>query len=270
MNSVSNLSIITPTLNSGRTLNSTLNSIEFLISNGAEHIVVDSGSTDNTVDIAERAGSVVIYHPPGNMYSAINAGVALSTKDWLTYINSDDILFSDYVLKAFQDLTPDVDFFYGDIDFIDDFGRFLFGRRAPTVRQLRLLSIYYSCVPQQGTVFRRTLFERMNGFDDSLRFVADRDFFMRCLFSGAVFKKVFGLSAAAFRLSTDQLSQKSAKDMFLEGKRSTDQFLTTNDLKRTIFGRSFSDIYRWSTNIDNLVLRELRGRGQDSGMRVKF
>lgn len=263
------ISVVTPTLNSAKTLRQTLESLRPIVEMGGEHIVVDSGSTDGSVEIAKQFGSVVIHHPPGNMYSAINAGVAISTKDWITYINSDDILFSDYILKVFQELTSDVDFFYGDIDFIDDCGRFLFGRRAPTVIQLRLLSIYYSCVPQQGTVFRRNLFERLNGFDDSLRFVADRDFFMRCLFSGAVFKKVCGLSAAAFRLSADQLSQKNSRDMFREGTRSRDQFLKDHDLKRTLFGYSFSHLYRWSTNIDNLVLRELRGRGQDSGMRVK-
>lgn len=69
------LTIVTPTLNSERTIRSTLEALRPLVETGAEHIVVDSGSTDGTAEIAESAGSTVIYHPPGNMYGAINTGM---------------------------------------------------------------------------------------------------------------------------------------------------------------------------------------------------
>ena len=68
------LSIITPTLNSANTLPATLESISSLVKAGAEHIVVDSGSTDDTLQIAKCFGSKVLHCAPGNMYSAINEG----------------------------------------------------------------------------------------------------------------------------------------------------------------------------------------------------
>lgn len=269
MTYIRDLSIVTPTLNSGETIEMTLSSIAPLKKNGAEHIVVDSGSTDTTVEIARMSGSTVIFHPPGNMYSAINAGFAHSRGRFLTYINGDDILFPDYIQDALYILYSGADLVYGDIDYIDSFGRFLFHRRAPNPRNVAWLMKYYSCIPQQGALFTRTLFEKVGGFDDSLRYVADRDFFARCLSSRAKLHKISGKSAGAFRLSAKQLSQSQAIAMHHEGVVSRKAFAVAHNSQPTQVGRYVSHLFRWTTNIDGIFMKFLRGRSQDAGLRVR-
>ena len=263
----SELTIVTPTLNSAKTIRGTLESLRPLVEGGAEHIVVDSDSNDGTVEIARQFGSEVLYHPPGNMYAAINAGMARAKGDWLTYINGDDLLFADSTREALDDVGENATVIYGDIDFIDDQGRFLFSRRSPDPRHLSWLMRYYNPFPQQGTLFRREVFERVGGFNTEFRFAADLDFFVRCSLVGERFWKFRGKSVAAFRLSPKQLSQSARTDMAPEGIQ------IRADLRKQFGGmldwarRPVSSLYRWDTNLDGMFLRWHRGRGQDSAWR---
>lgn len=261
------LSIITPTLNSAETLAATLVSIAPLKNAGVEHIVVDSGSDDGTVEIAKQFGSEVLYHPPGNMYAAINAGMAIAKGDWLTYINGDDLLFADATHEALTAVGENVAVIYGDLDFIDEQGRFLFSRRAPSPQHLSWLIRYYNPFFQQGTLFRRQAFEKVGGFSTEFRFSADAEFFTRCSLNGERFWKFRGKSVAAFRLCARQLSQVSRKEMAVESRRVRFSVRSQATGMPDWLGVSAASIYRWSTNVDGIFLRWLRGRGQDAGFR---
>ena len=261
------ISIITPCLNSEKTIRATLESIRFLINLGAQHIIVDSGSTDKTVEIARQFGSEILYHPPGNMYAAINAGVEKATGEWLTYINSDDLLFADYVVEALEVASNEVDVIYGDIDFIDDQGRFLFNRSAPDPRHLSWLMRYYNPFPQQGTLFRREAFDRVGGFDTQFRFASDLDFFVRCILGGERFYKFRGKSVAAFRLSPGQLSQRARIEMAPEGIRIRTKLQEERNSIPKWVGRPLAGFFRVGTNLDSIFLRWLRGRQQDAAWR---
>lgn len=263
------LTIVTPTLNSAKTIRGTLESLRPLVEGGAEHVVVDSGSTDGTVEIAKQFGSEVLYHPPGNMYAAINAGMVQARGEWLTYINGDDLLFADYVLEALASRPEGTSVIYGDIDFIDEQGRFLFSRRAPDPRHLSWLMRYYNPFPQQGTLFRHEAYHRVGGFDTQFRFASDLDFFVRCMLGGERFYKFRGKSVAAFRLLPTQLSQSSRMEMAPEGIQIRAKL--SADLSRIsrLVGRSLAGFYRVGTNLDGIFLRWLRGRRQDAAWRPR-
>ena len=261
------LSIITPTYNSASTLLATLDSLTSLLNRCAEHIVVDSGSDDNTVEIAKHFGSKVIYHPPGNIYDAINAGLAIATGDWLTYINSDDILFADYVVEALDSSLHSADLIYGDIDYIDSVGRFLFSRRAASTNHLPWLMHFYNPFPQQGTLVKKSVFAKIGYFNSEYRYAADYDFFVRCILNGMHFEKFHKKSVAAFRLNPSQLSQKERHHMAPEGVRI--RYLLNNSTRSylRILLRGLSILYRWITNLDSIFIRFMRGRRQDSAWR---
>ena len=261
------LTIVTPTFNSSSTVEDTLLSIKPLVALGAQHIVVDSGSSDGTLDIIKRYDSIVLTSPPGNMYEALNIGFSYSDRAWLTYINSDDILYSDYILSIFKQDISRYSLIYGNIDFIDPVGRFLFHRRAPHPRFLRYLMPFYNPFPQQGTLFRRTVFEYNGGFLTRFKYAADYDFFTRSCASDFVFFKFTTFSVAAFRLSPSQLSQSCRPSMAPEGIFIRKQLLSKHHLVIKIFGNFLATIYRICTNIDSIILRSLRGRRLDSGWR---
>jgi glycosyltransferase involved in cell wall biosynthesis len=213
------LRIAIPTLNAGRTLSSTLDSLQGF-GGFAEIVIIDSGSTDETLSIAERYGVPVRYHPPGNMYAAINAGLIDAETDWLTYINGDDILYASNVIERIKGANVNEDVLYGTVDFIDDEGRFLHAWKS--ARSNHLLSLYeagYSPLLQQGTLFRNRVFRKNEGFSLDYKYVSDADFWFRALQAGVQFSRTEHPTVAGFRLHENQFSQRMETEMKQEHAR---------------------------------------------------
>jgi glycosyltransferase involved in cell wall biosynthesis len=202
------LRIAIPTLNAGKTLSSTLDSLEGF-GGFAEIVIIDSGSTDETLSIADRYGVPVRFHPAGNMYAAINEGLKDAEADWLTYINGDDILYASNVIERIQAAKHDEDVLYGAVDFIDDEGRFLHAWKS--ARPHHLLSLYeagFSPMLQQGTLFRNRVFRQNQGFSVDYKYVSDADFWFRALQAGVKFSRAENPTVAGFRLHEGQFSQR--------------------------------------------------------------
>ncbi len=206
------LGIVIPTLNAAATLHATLDSVKQAMAYGASAIVVDGGSHDETLGIAEAAGISTMTHP-GTMYAAINAGITSLATPWLTWINADDILYADALAARLGDANQ-ADVVYGAVDFIDSSGRFVHCWRS--ARSQDLLTLYrsgYSPLLQQGVVFRHHVWDRIGGFDEAMRFVGDADFWWRAIEDGHRFLRHRGPPAAAFRLHPNQLSQRHVAEM---------------------------------------------------------
>lgn len=177
------VSIITPALNRAELLEQTLLSVRSQTYPRVEHIVIDGGSTDNTAELllcyAGTYGLKWTSAPDGGMYEAINRGLRRASGQILAYLNSDDLYFPWTVEVVVDELRrrPWVDFVYGDALSIDDetgirrmYWQVPFHR--DTVQRTGFLA--------QPTVFwRRRVYESMGGFDESLRYVADCDYWMR-------------------------------------------------------------------------------------------
>jgi len=210
--------IVVPTLNAAVTLRATLLSLRAAVTEGAEILLVDGGSTDDTVAIAESEG-VAVVSTAGNMYAAVNAGFRRVRGEWLTWINADDLLYADRLGPRVRSAAG-ADVLYGPVDFIDPAGRFVHAwTSAAATDLLPLYRAGYSPLLQQGTLFRRSVFERMHGFDESYRFVADADFWWRALEAGVVFRRATHPPVGAFRLHAGQLSQRFAREMRAEHDR---------------------------------------------------
>ena len=211
------LAITTPTLNSGRFFEQTVLSVESLTHQGATYIVFDSGSTDSTLEIAQRRKVPVSYCPPGNMYAAVNAGLSGMDVDWLTYLNSDDIIFSDSIMGALNEYGDCADIIYGDTDYIDSSGRFLFEKKAPKEKYLGdIFSLGVMPFAQPGTLFRRSVFEQLQGFSVKYRYCSDFDFFLRAFLQGFRFAYYRRSPIAAFRIHAEQFSHTMAEAMSVE------------------------------------------------------
>ena len=89
------ISVVTPTLNSAEYLEKCIKSIADQNYRNYEHIIVDGGSTDGTLDILRRYEGKYpmkwISGKDGGMYEAINKGFSLSTGNVMAWLNSDDI-----------------------------------------------------------------------------------------------------------------------------------------------------------------------------------
>jgi glycosyltransferase involved in cell wall biosynthesis len=258
------LSIITPTLNCAATFEATLRAIAPLIEKGAEHIVVDSGSTDGTVQMAEASGAKVLTWPKGNMYAAINEGMREAKGEWLTYINGDDLLYADTVIECLDGAEDGTDLIYGNIDFIDEVGRFLFPLRSPSEKWIVSFVRAYSPVPQQGTLFRRHVFEQLDGFDTQYRFAADFNFWVCALDAGFVFQKYTDRSVAGFRLMATQLSQSRKSEMAPEGRRIRAALREKKSFAVNLTTKAWAFLYRNAFNLDSRMIKIMRGRNLDN------
>lgn len=87
------ISIITPTLNAAGSIESLLGSLKN-VAGRYEHIVVDGGSSDATVAIAEQYGSLIVDAPGSSIYEAQNIGLSHASGDWVYFIGADDTIVS--------------------------------------------------------------------------------------------------------------------------------------------------------------------------------
>lgn len=211
------ITIAIPTLNSGATLGMTLESLRSLGSM-ARVILVDSHSSDQTLEIAKLFSIEIRTCPPGNLYEAVNVGLSDTDTEWVTYLNSDDVMYANTLATRIEGLrSAPIDISYGAVDFIDGDGRFL--RSWKPARETALLPLYqagYSAMLQQGTLIRRELFEKLGGFSTKYRYVADADFWFRALEAGARFHCDKSTTVAAFRLHRAQITQQKKIEMQAE------------------------------------------------------
>lgn len=122
------ISIITATYNSAETINDTIKSVLCQTNKDFEYIIVDGGSTDETIDIvksyeSEFSGRLKwVSEKDKGIYDAMNKGIKMASGDIIGILNSDDYYTSDDILQTIADTfkCQNVDAIYGDIHFIKD------------------------------------------------------------------------------------------------------------------------------------------------------
>lgn len=179
------ISVITVTLNSARFLAECLASVA---SQGAylhEHIIVDGGSTDATLEIIKRhAGSDPrvrwISEPDRGISDAMNKGVALATGDVITHLNSDDYYPHTHVLSTVLDClyqNPKFDWLTAGFTFVSEEGAFIRDIRVRRYSFRRL--VRGNILLHPSTFIKRELFNAVGGFDLSVSFCMDYELFLR-------------------------------------------------------------------------------------------
>jgi glycosyltransferase involved in cell wall biosynthesis len=213
------ISCVVPTLNSAATLEATLHSLRSQRGVRLEILVADSGSTDETLAICRRWDAPTIFVPPGNMYRAINAGLKQMKGEWAFYLNSDDLIFEDSLARLIG-AGRETDVCYGNCDYLDFAGRFVYSFCAARPENLLpLFRLRRMGFAQQTAIYRRSLFDELGGFDETLRYRADADFFIRALLRGRRFRKLNGPSVACFRLHGNQFSNRGLAETEAEAER---------------------------------------------------
>jgi glycosyltransferase involved in cell wall biosynthesis len=201
--------IVTPTLNAERFLEQTLRSVWTQRGPAVEidHVIVDGGSTDRTLEIAEGFPSRVLVSPDDRgMYDAVNRGLELVEGEVLGYINADDEIAPGALalVAAALERHPGVGWVCGRVEYIDAEGRVL-GRMKPVGLSLRsYLGLGWSCIPQQTVWARREFCERVGSFDIAYRNCGDYDWYARAL--KLEHPRILPQTIGRFRLHPGQIS----------------------------------------------------------------
>ena len=176
------VSIVTPSYNQAQFLEETILSVLNQDYPNIEHIIIDGGSTDGSVDIIRKYENRLAYwvsEPDEGQSHAINKGFAKAHGEIFAWLNSDDTYLPGAVRSAVQFLMehPDVAVVYGDANDIDDNGELIKRRRAEEFNLNRLYERNF--IPQPTAFFRRAAFEEVGGLDINFHYRMDRDLWIK-------------------------------------------------------------------------------------------
>lgn len=180
-------SIITITYNAGKVLEDTIQSVVFQTYHNVEYILVDGGSTDNTLEIVNKYSdriSKIISEPDKGLYDAMNKGIRLATGDYLCFLNAGDELHENITLQQIvhslkgQEL-PDV--IYGETAIVNEEGHFLHMRRLSAPKQLNWKSFKQGMLVCHQAFFARRELAINTLYDLQYRFSADFDWCIRIM-----------------------------------------------------------------------------------------
>jgi glycosyltransferase involved in cell wall biosynthesis len=172
------VSVVTPTLNQAAFIEETLQSVERQDYPRIEHIVVDGGSTDGTLDILRRWGGRWISEPDDGQGRALQKGIDLTNGEILGWLNSDDLYAPGAIKRAVAGLES-AELVYGDARIIDRDGvdQGLAGNVEP-FDLWRLVNVT-DFIVQPAAFFTRSAYASAGGIDPSLHYCLDYDLWIR-------------------------------------------------------------------------------------------
>lgn len=179
------LSVITITWNAAATLERTLRSVREQSWPHIEHLIIDGGSNDGTLELIGRYAHEQlrwVSEPDRGLYDAMNKGAAMAKGDYLCFLNAGDTFFAadtvEKMMLTFEDASaPDI--LYGETAIVDDAGTFLHMRRLKAPEKLNWKSFRQGMVIcHQAFIVKRELFEPYNL---AYRFSSDFDWSIRMM-----------------------------------------------------------------------------------------
>jgi glycosyltransferase len=192
------VTIITATHNSGESLLKCIESIKSQDYKNIEHIVVDGGSTDNTLEIIKSNRNTItayVSEKDSGIYEALNKGLRLSSGDIIGFLNSDDVLADNttisQIVKAFETTACDV--LYGDLLYKSKRNG---DGNTKTIRYWRSndfkeKSLKYGWMPPHPTLYcRKEIYDNLGFYEEKYRIASDYDYILR-VFKNKHLKKLY-------------------------------------------------------------------------------
>ena len=177
------ISIITISFNAKATIEKTLQSVANQLYKNIEHIIVDGGSKDNTLEICNSFSHVskIISEPDKGVYDAFNKGLKLATGDIIGFLNADDVFYYDNsvqeIAKAFSENKTDI--VYGNLNYINENGRVIRNWKS---RPYEIGLVKKAWMPAHPTFYcKKEVYDRLGAYNDSFKIAGDFELCLRFL-----------------------------------------------------------------------------------------
>lgn len=185
------VSVITATYNSSKTVLDTLQSLNEQTYPDIEYIIIDGGSSDNTVSVIEEhcpQVASIVSEPDKGIYDALNKGISAATGDVVGFLHSDDLLaYPDAIKELVETLQREkTQAVYADLEYVskDNTSKIIRKWTSGVFERQKLRSGW---MPPHPTFFmKRDLYIKHGMFDLDLKIAADYDSLLRYLWSNNV------------------------------------------------------------------------------------
>lgn len=229
------ISVVTPSYNQGEFLEATLRSVVSQGYPNLEYVVIDGGSTDDSVSIIKRYEADLAYwvtEPDEGHAQALNKGFAQTTGEIMCWINSSDMYYPwtfETVAEVFSQL-PQVDWITGTTSIFDVQGRPRAVASAATVNVYDVLAGDYRGVQQESVFWRRSLWDRAGGrLDQTLTCAADLDLWLRFFRVARLYH--VGTLLGGFRVHGERLGKVGDGLYEREARELRMRFVSRSDLR---------------------------------------
>jgi glycosyltransferase involved in cell wall biosynthesis len=177
------VSIVTPSLNHGRFIQENIESVRAQDYPRIEHLVLDGGSTDQTLEILARHGKRIrwVSEPDRGQTAALNRGFRMASGEIVSWLNTDDILLPGAVSAVVETFraNPHVGMVYGDGELMDAAGRRLLPFRFTEPFNLPRLVEVSAFILQPAAFVRLEVLRSVDYLDERLSWCMDWDLWIR-------------------------------------------------------------------------------------------
>jgi glycosyltransferase involved in cell wall biosynthesis len=214
-------SIITACLNSEKTILYTLNSILNQTYKNIEHIIIDGGSTDRTLEIIKnypfKNNKFFLLNSEG-IYSAINDGIKKATGEYISVLHSDDVYQNNYILEEVSKIikkNKEYKIFLGNVVYfrkkISKISRYY------SAFDFKLKDLKYGIMPPHtGSFINKNIYKKFGNYKTNYVIASDFDFFLRTLFIHKV--KFFKINKVIVRMRAGGVSGKNLFSYLISSK----------------------------------------------------
>lgn len=237
------ITVVTPSYNQAAYLEDTIASIVNQGYPNLEYIIIDGGSTDNSVEIIKKYEDQLAYwvsEKDNGLYHGIQKGFEKSTGEIMCWINSDDMHHkrSLFTIAELFTALPDINWIMGKNTFYDVEGRtFVYDTDMYHERWSRWKMYDYDgmFIQQESIFWRRSLWVKSGAYiDDKLSLAGDADLWLRFFRHDKLYSTTFLLSGFRFR-NGNQKSKDLREEYIAELKMLIKRETSSVRIKRYLF-----------------------------------
>ena len=176
------ISIVTPSFNQGNFIERTILSVKEQNYPNYEHIIIDGGSTDNTIEILKKYKHLKwISEKDSGQSDAVNKGFIMANGEIIGWLNADDLYFDRCLWVVAEKFlhNNEISIIYGACNYIDEFDKIIYNYNPPQYNYKNLINFGYSYIPQMSTFFKKEILDTIGYLNVNLIYSMDHDFFIR-------------------------------------------------------------------------------------------